>query len=73
MNNLKQKISTFLMFQDGNAEEAMNFYISLFDNSEIVNITRYGSNEAGKEGDCNACYIFIKWTGVHVYRQQCQT
>ena len=50
MNNSKQKITTFLMFQDGNAEEAMNFYISLFDNSEIVNITRYGANETGKEG-----------------------
>ncbi|ACL21138.1 3-demethylubiquinone-9 3-methyltransferase [Desulfitobacterium hafniense DCB-2] len=46
----KQKIATFLMFQDGNAEEAMNFYISLFDNSKIVNITRYGANEAGQEG-----------------------
>lgn len=50
MNNSKQKITTFLMFQDSNAEEAMNFYISLFDNSEIVNITHYGANEAGKEG-----------------------
>ncbi|SHN82030.1 VOC family protein [Desulfitobacterium chlororespirans] len=50
MNNSKQKITTFLMFQDGNAEEAMNFYISLFDNSKIVNITRYGANEAGQEG-----------------------
>lgn len=50
MNDSKQKITTFLMFQDGNAEEAMNFYISLFDNSQIVNITRYGANEAGKEG-----------------------
>lgn len=50
MNNSKQKITTFLMFQDGNAEEAMNFYISLFDNSEIMNITHYGANEAGKEG-----------------------
>lgn len=49
MNNSKQKITTFLMFS-GNAEEAMNFYISLFDNSEIVNISRYGANEAGKEG-----------------------
>ncbi len=50
MNNSKQKITTFLMFQDGNAEEAMNFYISLFDDSEIVNVTRYGANEVGKEG-----------------------
>ena len=30
MNNSKQKITTFLMFS-GNAEEAMNFYTSLFD------------------------------------------
>ncbi len=45
----KQKITTFLMFSV-NAEEAMNLNISLFDQSEITNITRYGANEAGKEG-----------------------
>jgi predicted 3-demethylubiquinone-9 3-methyltransferase (glyoxalase superfamily) len=44
-----QKIMTFLMFE-GRAEEAMNFYISLFKDSEIVNIVRYGPNEAGPEG-----------------------
>ncbi|ROR30592.1 putative 3-demethylubiquinone-9 3-methyltransferase (glyoxalase superfamily) [Mobilisporobacter senegalensis] len=50
MNNSKQKITTFLMFQDDNGEEAMNFYISLFDNSEIMNVTYYGANQSGKEG-----------------------
>jgi predicted 3-demethylubiquinone-9 3-methyltransferase (glyoxalase superfamily) len=44
-----QKITTFLMFE-GKAEEAMNFYISLFDQSKIVSISRYGANEPGKEG-----------------------
>lgn len=44
-----QKICTFLMFS-GKAEDAMNFYISLFDQSEIKSITRYGENEGGKEG-----------------------
>lgn len=29
----------------GNAEEAMNYYTSIFDRSEIINITRYGANE----------------------------
>lgn len=43
------KITTFLMF-DGKAEEAMNFYTSLFDQSEIISISRYGANEAGDEG-----------------------
>lgn len=44
-----QKFITFLMF-DGKAEEAMNFYTSLFENSAILSITRYGANEAGAEG-----------------------
>ena len=35
--------TTFLMFE-GMAEEAMNFYISLFENSEIVSIERFGAN-----------------------------
>ncbi|WP_434006882.1 VOC family protein [Paenibacillus konkukensis] len=34
----------------GQAEEAMNVYTSLFENSEIVSIIRYGANEAGTEG-----------------------
>lgn len=49
MNNSEQKITTFLMFS-GNAEAAMNFYISLFDQSEVISITHYKENEAGKEG-----------------------
>jgi predicted 3-demethylubiquinone-9 3-methyltransferase (glyoxalase superfamily) len=44
-----QKFTTFLMFA-GQAEEAMKLYTSLFQQSEIVNITRYGANEAGAEG-----------------------
>ncbi len=44
-----QKITTFFMF-DGKAEEAMNFYTSLFENSKILSITRYGPGEGGVEG-----------------------
>ena len=44
-----KKITTFLMFE-GNAEEAMTFYISLFDDAKIVNITRYAADSAGAEG-----------------------
>ena len=39
-----QKITPFLWF-DSNAEEAVNFYASIFKNSKIRNISRYG--EAG--------------------------
>ncbi|MCY9695642.1 VOC family protein [Paenibacillus alginolyticus] len=49
MAKSNQKITTFLMFS-GQAEEAMNLYTSLFDQSEILTIKRYGAGEAGAEG-----------------------
>jgi len=44
-----QKITPFLWF-DNNAEEAVNFYASLFDNSSILNITRYNEQSAAASG-----------------------
>ena len=44
-----QKFTTFLMFT-GQAEAAMKLYTSLFKQSAIVNITRYGANDMGAEG-----------------------
>lgn len=41
--------ATLLMFE-GVAEEAMNFYVSLFPTAKIERIERYGPGEAGKEG-----------------------
>lgn len=36
-----QKITPFLWFEKNNAEEAMNFYVSVFKNSKIVEVMRY--------------------------------
>jgi len=44
-----QKIVNFLMFT-GEAEEAMNFYMSLFPSSKIISISRYGAEGPGAEG-----------------------
>jgi len=44
-----QKITTFLMFE-GQAEEAVNVYVSLFKASKIEHIVRYGPGQAGTEG-----------------------
>jgi|SRR5277367_4613484 len=44
-----QKITPFLWF-DNNAEEAMNFYISIFKNSKAGTITRYGEAGPGPKG-----------------------
>jgi predicted 3-demethylubiquinone-9 3-methyltransferase (glyoxalase superfamily) len=45
----EQKITPFLMFA-GRAEEAINYYIAIFERSEILHIQRYGPGEAGAEG-----------------------
>ena len=44
-----QKIVTYLWF-DHQAEEAAELYTSLFDNSRIVNVTRYGDAGPGPKG-----------------------
>jgi predicted 3-demethylubiquinone-9 3-methyltransferase (glyoxalase superfamily) len=44
-----QKITPFLWF-DGKAEEAMNFYISLFKGSKVLSITRYGEEVPAMKG-----------------------
>ena len=44
-----EKITPFLWFND-NAEEAMNFYVSIFKNSKIGRVTRYGDAGPGPKG-----------------------
>jgi predicted 3-demethylubiquinone-9 3-methyltransferase (glyoxalase superfamily) len=44
-----QKITPFLWF-DGNAEEAMNLYVSIFKNSKVLSVTRYGEAGPGPKG-----------------------
>jgi predicted 3-demethylubiquinone-9 3-methyltransferase (glyoxalase superfamily) len=46
---MSQKITPFLWFDD-NAEEAMNFYVSIFRNSKVGRVTRYGDAGPGKKG-----------------------
>jgi predicted 3-demethylubiquinone-9 3-methyltransferase (glyoxalase superfamily) len=44
-----QKITPFLWF-DNQAEEAAKFYASVFKNSKIVDVTRYGEAGPGPQG-----------------------
>lgn len=44
-----QKITPFLWFDD-NAEEAANFYVSLFGDSKVATVTRYGEAGPGAPG-----------------------
>jgi predicted 3-demethylubiquinone-9 3-methyltransferase (glyoxalase superfamily) len=47
---MQKKITTFLTF-DGRAEEAVDFYTSIFDGSRILSSTRYEAGGPGPEGE----------------------
>lgn len=44
-----QKITPFLWF-DNQAEEAMDFYTSIFKDSKVLNVSRYGEGGPGQPG-----------------------
>ena len=46
---MPQRITPFLWF-DSNAEEAANYYVSVFPNSEITEVSRYGEAGPGAAG-----------------------
>jgi predicted 3-demethylubiquinone-9 3-methyltransferase (glyoxalase superfamily) len=48
-----QNITPFLWF-DGKAEEAMNFYVSIFKNSKVVRVNRCGEAGPGPKGSVMA-------------------
>ncbi|QHA04655.1 VOC family protein [Streptomyces broussonetiae] len=58
-----QKITAFLMFE-GHAEEAMRFYVSLFDDAEVLDITRYGADGPGREGSVQ--HATFSLAGEHI-------
>ena len=48
-DKISQKITPFLWF-DTQAEKAANFYVSIFKNSKVTAITRYGDSGPGNKG-----------------------
>jgi len=53
-----QKITPFLWF-DNNAEEAMDFYTSVFKNSKVVNVSRVGEGAPGPRGGILVATLMI--------------
>ena len=68
-----QKITPFLWF-DGKAEEAANFYVSIFKNSKVGKIARYGDAGPGPKGSALTVSFqlegqdFIALNGGPMYR-----
>ncbi len=49
-SDMNQQLAISLTFQKNDAEQAMNFYVDLFDNSRIIDVQRWGEGGPGKEG-----------------------
>jgi predicted 3-demethylubiquinone-9 3-methyltransferase (glyoxalase superfamily) len=49
MTDAAKKITPFLWF-DGQAEDAANFYVSIFENAKILSVSRYGEEAPGTTG-----------------------
>jgi predicted 3-demethylubiquinone-9 3-methyltransferase (glyoxalase superfamily) len=56
-----QKITTFLWFND-QAEEAANFYVSVFKNSKILNVTHYTEASAKASGRPKGSVMTVNFT-----------
>lgn len=56
-----QKITTFLWFDD-KAEEAANFYVSIFKNSKLGDISRYGEAGAQAAGRPKGSVMTVEFT-----------
>ncbi|WP_431800964.1 VOC family protein [Halobacillus andaensis] len=52
-------VMPFLMFQ-GTAEEAIHFYTSLIEGSEVKLLSRYGPHEVGEEGTVKQAVFALK-------------
>lgn len=60
-----QKITAFLWFND-QAEEAMKFYTSVFKNSKIISVRRYGDAGPGKKGTVMTGTIELEGQRFHL-------
>jgi len=54
-----QKITPFLWF-DTHAEEAANFYVSVFKNGKVVSVSRYGEAGPGPKGSAMSVVFEIE-------------
>lgn len=55
---MAKSVTPFLMFE-GAAEAAANLYVSVFRNSAIQAIERYGPGEPGAEGSVKQCHFTV--------------
>lgn len=63
---MSSRVTPFLMFQ-GDAETALNFYISVIPDSKIIEIVHNGPDDPGKDGTISSATALIGGQTVKIF------
>jgi predicted 3-demethylubiquinone-9 3-methyltransferase (glyoxalase superfamily) len=64
---MAHSVRPFLMFQENNAEEAMNFYVSLFSDGKVIELLRFAKGEQGPEGSVKTGVFSVAGQTIRVF------
>ncbi len=64
---MPRSVNPALMFQNNNADEAINFYISLFADGKINAIERTGAEGPGKQGSVKRAHFTIAGQNIFAF------
>lgn len=64
---MARSVRPFLMFQEGNAEAAMRFYVSLFADGKVIELEHFGKDEAGAEGSVKMAAFSVAGQIIRVF------
>jgi predicted 3-demethylubiquinone-9 3-methyltransferase (glyoxalase superfamily) len=64
---MARSVYPFLMFQKKDAEEAMNFYVSLFPGGKVVDLVHFGKGEQGAEGSVKTGLFSVAGQTIRVF------
>ena len=64
---MARSVYPFLMFQKKDAEEAMNFYVSLFPGGKVLELVPFGKGEQGAEGSVKTGLFSVAGQTIRVF------
>jgi predicted 3-demethylubiquinone-9 3-methyltransferase (glyoxalase superfamily) len=64
---MAHSIRPFLMFQNKDAETAMNFYVSLFSDGKVLELVHFAKGEQGAEGSVKTGLFSVAGQTIRVF------
>ncbi len=64
---MAHSVCPFLMFQKKDAEEAMNFYVSLFPDGKVIELVHFAKGKQGPEGSVKTGVFSVAGQTIRVF------